>query len=162
MSANYEKLNPYTDASAPYQGNDNNIPIAVATVVEEPITAEAVYVDAVPTVHPSTTSPISIQLLSDLGREPVDITCPYCMRTGRTRVRDNFDSGSFVWGLCCCLFGFWPCAILPCCVKTVRISTECNALLSDLNSSDEEPSFLSMYTGPTNFSPYFLLSSTDD
>ena len=137
MSSNqysYEKLGPYSAASAPIEDYGGEIPIATADVIEpvpvntiETVTASAVSAVATAvavenlTNSNSISSASNIQVQNNMGREPVNIQCPFCNQSGMTRVRDVHGSGSFFWGLCCCIIGCWPCAFLPCCVSSVRI-----------------------------------------
>lgn len=89
-------------------------------------------------------SSVSSNLLSNLGRQPVSITCPHCGQVGLTRVDNRCDAGSgasaailgVVGCFCCICLAF--AALLPCCVDKMK-STEhrcgkCNRVVGKVRS----------------------------
>ena len=89
---------------------EEDIPIVEATLVEP----------APPTENPAHVEPPRRRENIE-GREPVQITCKFCGKEGITIVKDEWSSATWTFSICCFLFGFWPCACLPCCVKSVCI-----------------------------------------
>jgi len=127
MATNPEYSSPYSSASAPMGSipNAEHIPLAAATVIVEPIVVEAIPA-ALPVIATATVAQATQShsiTRTNMGRHPVFITCPHCGQAGQTRVRDRPDGGSFIWGICCCIIGFWPCALLPLCNDNVRSLT---------------------------------------
>ena len=123
--------NEYSKANAPMGGyaETESIPIAAAEVITpvlvqtvtdpNPVFASAKPIAATATPAATTCNTSLVDIRNDMGREPVMVTCPHCHETGMTRVKDKLDGGSFLWGLCCCVFGFWPCALIPLCNNKV-------------------------------------------
>merc|ERR1719300_2104379 len=55
-------------------------------------------------------------LLTVLGRQPMQITCPYCQSLITTRIKKETKDTAWLWCIVLCLLGCWPCACLPFCM----------------------------------------------
>ena len=96
------------------------------------------------TYNTNNTTSDSSKLLSDLGRQPVSITCPHCGQVGLTRVDNRCDAGSgaaavmlgVVGCFCCICLAFT--ALLTCCVDKMKMSEhrcgKCNRVVGKVRS----------------------------
>ena len=150
---------------------DSNVPLAAAEAMPVPVPVPIVPVPppadsrvkkstkttrtytipppAAPSAPPAdtntnTTAADKKKLLSDLGREPVSIICPFCRQVGLTRVDHECDAGSGASGVllgviccfCCVCLAFV--ALLPCCVNKMKMTKHrcrhCNRLVGKVRS----------------------------
>ena len=121
--------------SAPPAENNNNSSSGV-------VTSGTPVASATFNTHNTTSN--SSKLLSDLGRQPVSITCPHCGQVGLTRVDNRCDAGSgasavmlgVVGCFCCICLAF--AALLPCCVDKMKMTThrcgKCNRVVGKVRS----------------------------
>ena len=57
------------------------------------------------------------------GHRPVNMTCPHCQQNITTATRS--ESSAMAWILCgaLCVFGIWPCCLIPFCVDSMQAVT---------------------------------------
>mmetsp|Transcript_26877 Transcript_26877/g.77488 ORF Transcript_26877/g.77488 Transcript_26877/m.77488 type:complete len:192 (+) Transcript_26877:98-673(+) len=83
---------------------------------------------AAATTTNTATNTTTDQLLPNLGRQPVSLTCPHCHQLGLTVVDSRCDAGSgasaLILGLagCFCCICFAVAALLPCCVDKMQMT----------------------------------------
>mmetsp|Transcript_40216 Transcript_40216/g.49005 ORF Transcript_40216/g.49005 Transcript_40216/m.49005 type:complete len:200 (-) Transcript_40216:205-804(-) len=71
------------------------------------------------TTAAAASAPAPPTLMRNIGRRPVEVTCPYCNHRGMTRTRNSCDGGSCIYMVVTAIV-FWPLMILPCCVSSLR------------------------------------------
>lgn len=113
-----------------------------ATEKTEPVVATAVSGKSNATSDSSKKQNSSPALLKNLGREPCEVTCPFCSHVGCTRVEQVCDTGSaaasgvmlFLGCVCCCCFLCAAC--IPCCFKKMQKTehrcVNCNRIVGEV------------------------------
>ena len=142
---------PYYVPNKSYQANDpipvvsaipvSAIPVSAIPVTATPVTATTVegyngyepppqstgpkpVTGVLPTAGTTTTTTTTSNVINieDLGRIPLEYTCPFCSHTGRTKVTHEFSTGSLIYIVAAC-FLFWPAVFCVCCCKELQDST---------------------------------------
>merc|ERR1712062_343368 len=60
---------------------------------------------------------------SQLGPHPANVTCSRCKSSIQTRVESEPSPTAWIIGGILCVFGFWCCACIPCCVDSLKAVT---------------------------------------
>ena len=68
-----------------------------------------------------------------MGRNPCELTCPYCAAHVITRVERTPGAQAHLWAFGLCIFGCWPCCLIPYCMEdcmlVVHSCPNCNRVI---------------------------------
>lgn len=64
----------------------------------------------------------------NFGHRPVNMVCPYCQQNITTATDSEPSAMAYVVSAVLCVFGFWVCACIPCCIDSLQqVTHKCPA-----------------------------------
>ncbi|KAK4877593.1 hypothetical protein RN001_010099 [Aquatica leii] len=77
-------------------------------------------------------------IVTSLGPNPQQFTCPFCHQVTRTKVQTETNSKTHLFAIFMCVFLCWPCCLIPYCVDSCKSKNHycgnCGAFIGSYDS----------------------------